>query len=479
MSRIKLLIYRFIYTLLFVAIGFTSVFAQEEDIHVSIEEVFQMVVQYHPIGKQANLELEKAKWKGMKLRGFLDPKLKASLSEKAFNDKTLYQKSGAYIELPSGFEGLKFKMGLEQNDGSKLNSELTTNDGGGWSFVGIEVPLGRKEMADKRSWIQKEATLLQSLSEVQKTKKVNKLLWTVAKNYVEWHYAWNANKLLVKAYDLALFRHQSIIARINQGALAAIDSVESGIIVQQREIDKDNAAIVLHNARLRMSQHLWNEDENPIILAEKAYPQQVSLDQISPEVLEKLKSYIQTNHPFLLENEVMLSQEQLQRKILKQQFKPYFSVSYKYMYPFGEQESWYFNSLQENYNWGVKLTMPLFLRKERAALKLNTVAIDKLELKKQFLDRQLLVDLELSITNFKNYRALHRQQMKMVGNYERLRQAEIQKFNQGNSTVFYVNVREGKLIDAELKALQLSLKGMKEMVDMYGKAGMLTYFGIE
>ncbi|MGY0391796.1 TolC family protein [Bizionia sp. KMM 8389] len=108
-----------------------------------------------------------------------------------------------------------------------------------------------------------------------------------------------------------------------------------------------------------------------------------------------------------------------------------------------------------NYKSGVTMRFPLFLRKERGDLKLT-----KLKMENTFLDITLS---KLSIKNkvdaIKNeldsYVVQNDLIAKMIQDYEQLVAAEECKFTLGESSLFLVNSRERKLMDARLKAILL------------------------
>ena len=110
------------------------------------------------------------------------------------------------------------------------------------------------------------------------------------------------------------------------------------------------------------------------------------------------------------------------------------------------------------YKSGLNISFPLFLRKERGDLKLAKLKLqdmdferdatrvtieNKISALKQELDSYVL---QSDITN------------QMVEDYSRMLQAEERKFQLGESSLFLVNSRESKLIDGQLKAIELQNK---------------------
>jgi outer membrane protein TolC len=62
----------------------------------------------------------------------------------------------------------------------------------------------------------------------------------------------------------------------------------------------------------------------------------------------------------------------------------------------------------------------------------------------------------------------------MVNNYEQLRNGEVQKFEAGESSIFLINSRETKLIEAQAKLIDLQGKYEKEKATLIWAAGQST-----
>ncbi|MGB3617765.1 MAG: TolC family protein [Catalinimonas sp.] len=65
------------------------------------------------------------------------------------------------------------------------------------------------------------------------------------------------------------------------------------------------------------------------------------------------------------------------------------------------------------------------------------------------------------------------QQADMVNNYRLLRNAEQEKFRNGESSLFLINARETKLIEAEVKLADLQAKYQKAQAQVYWEAGAI------
>ena len=71
----------------------------------------------------------------------------------------------------------------------------------------------------------------------------------------------------------------------------------------------------------------------------------------------------------------------------------------------------------------------------------------------------------------KNLESLIRMQAGMVANYQRLRNGEVRKFENGESSLFLINAREAKLIEALITQASLLSKYQKERARLQYSAG--------
>ncbi len=113
---------------------------------LSEAEFIQIVRNYHPIAKQANLLMERARAELTASRAGFDPVFLMSSDRKTFDGKNYYQYANPEIKIPTWF-GIEVKAGLENNLGDFNNPEMTS---GKSSYLGVSVPLGKNLLMDKR-----------------------------------------------------------------------------------------------------------------------------------------------------------------------------------------------------------------------------------------------------------------------------------------------------------------------------------------
>jgi outer membrane protein TolC len=262
-----------------------------------------------------------------------------------------------------------------------------------------------------------------------------------------------------------------IVIGVEQGDYAPIDSVETQINLQQRIIDLQNASVELQNARLLFSNHFWGENGEPLEISGLFVPQE-NLEYLPLEKLEDLFTYAKENHPELLKLQNKLLQLEIDRKLAKEMLKPQIDLKYNLLArnplnnnDFGRE------MMSENYKYGLDFSFPIFLRKERSKLQKTKLKINQLTFERDFLNRDLLNQINAKYNEVRNLQNILAIQESMVNNYRLLFEGEVQKFQNGESSVFYVNVRESKLLETEVKFYELQQKYAKSLAELRWSAG--------
>jgi len=174
------------------------------------------------------------------------------------------------------------------------------------------------------------------------------------------------------------------------------------------------------------------------------------------EILGKpLDSFALQNHPKLLSLGYKIDGLRVDKQLKTNKLLPRIDVEYKFITETPE----YINSfVTENYKGGLNFELPLFLRKERGDLKLAKVKLRDAEFE---LDNAQVVIQNKILAIYNELESFEEQNVlidDIVENYDTLLSAELRKFSFGESSLFLINTRENKLIDAVLKQNQVENK---------------------
>ena len=440
----------------------------------TLEDLQLMVFKYHPIIKQAALLSEAARANVLQSLGYFDPALKAGFGRKVFGDTEYYNRWNSELKIPLWLAGADLKIGYDRNVGTYVDPETKTNNNG-LSAVGISIPLGQGLIIDARRNTLRQSKIMVQYAEADQLKQINGVWYNIVKDYWNWYYAHKQNELIGEGLDLAERRFKALSTQTLLGDKPAIDSVEAYITVQERIIQKEKTAIELQNARLVLSNHLWNQDGNPLELPADAIPQVIDeTNRPNPQVLDSLLAQSSTQHPELVKLRSKGAQLAIENSYRREMLKPKLNVIGNLISSrtgFNSNIPGYYDFNWSNYKVGVEFAFPLFLRAERG--KLREVKIKQLENNlelKQF-DREIKNNIVTSYNDLSAYAAQLAVQRQSIANQQILVTGENQKFALGESTLFLINSRETKLIDMKIKQESMISSYQKTIAELYYKAG--------
>jgi len=440
------------------------------------------VRKYHPVIQQANLLNRVGEAYQLKARGGFDPKAFGDIQRKSFDGKTYFTVGETGLKIPS-WMGAEFKAGYTWTNGLFLNPENNL-PAAGQAYAGVKWSLGRGLMIDERRATLEKAQILQAANLAEQRAIVNDLLLDAGKAYWEWVNAYNDLKIYEEALKLAEIRLEGIKSSFIQGDKPAIDTLESTIQVQNRQLAVNDARVVYENSRRYMSNFLWYQNELPLEVSDLLRPlfYKDILLTASAVDLGKTLNGLRDNHPTLRQYQLKLQQLEVDRRLKKEQLKPQVDVEFNFLAngfdfvnrPKDAGEIGAFNSvLTENYKAGVTVGMPIFRRKERADLEITDLNL----LDTNYKLRQKGQELKNKVLNYQELLDNSRQQVGInqsaVRNYQDLLTAENEKFRFGESSIFLLNSREQKLIAAQLKLVKLLTLYHKNRLGLVWAAGQL------
>lgn len=467
---------RLIYSLAVIVFAAGPISAQDSLKVLTLDEFHQIILMHHPVAEQAALLSEQARQELRISRGTFDPVLASKVYRKEYGGKEYYSLWKTTLQVPLWF-GPEIKAGFERNEGEYLNPENYT-PAEGLSSVGLTVPLGQGLFIDERRATLRQARLMQDITEAERLKLINKLLLEATKDYWDWLLHYRQVRLYQDASKLAETRLLGVRARVQEGDLAAIDTVEALSEWQSRQVLLQEATLGYNNARLRVSTHLWQQDQVPLELQQETIPAQAITepDTITETELQRLLAFAQTNHPELIKLNLKGEQLELDRRVAADKLKPKLNAEYNllqsdfYMSPDALNRQY----AASNYKVGLSFSLPLFLREERGKLQLTKAKLQSNALETTLQERAI----QNSITAaYNDWLALQQQiilQQQMVVNAARLRDGEVIRFQNGESSLFLVNSREMKLLEAQAKLNDLQAKFAKAKTYLYWAAGSLT-----
>ncbi|MEH6619624.1 TolC family protein [Maribacter arcticus] len=431
--------------------------AQNTDsIQLNFREYLGYVKKYHPIAKQAEMVLSVGQANLMKARGGFDPKVAVDYSTKEFKGTEYYDLLNTTFKIPTWY-GIEFKGNFEQYSGEYVNVERNVPVDGLYS-AGVSLSLGRGSWMNDRMATVKKAKFFREQSNADRDLLINQILFDASLAYFNWLQAYRNSQVFNDFLKNAKVRLKGVGRSAAAGEVAAIDTVEAKITVQNRALEMEQAKVSLQNARLELSNYLWMGDNIPMELQPQVIPDlslDTEIDQ-SLEILGKpLDSFSLENHPKLKSLGYKIDGLVVDKRLKTNKLLPRIDVEYNFISDSPDS----FDSFEtQNYKGGLNFELPLFLRKERGDLKLAKLKLRDAEFELDNAEVQIqnkIVAIYNELDSFENQNVLIDD---IVSGYAALLAAEERKFSFGESSLFLINSRESKLIDAVLKQNQVENK---------------------
>lgn len=439
--------------------------AQEGKPQLKLEDFYQLVGEFHPIAQQAVLVRSRGDAALREARGMFDPKLVSTYNKKQFEDKNYYDVWDSYLKVPT-FLNVDLKAGFERNSGIFLNPERSVPSDGLY-YAGVSVPVGQGLFANARTIELKKGKLTQQELQVTGDMILNNLFLDA--NHVFWHWYESYQKLQVVRSNLTLInqRFNGVREAVINGENAAIDSVETLIQVQQWTNFLNKAEVDFQNSILLLENFVWNED-----IALTNLNPGVS-DEIENEDLPTYQDFARVNHPALRNLSLQEAKLDLDKRWSREQLKPVINLNYNLLLSEGNQlENTSF--LANNYKAGVNFSFPLLLRKERGKLMAINLKYEENNLKLTQKSREVVNKVEQAYNKVLRLQEMIREQERMNLNYQRMLDGEQTKFNNGESSIFLINSRENKKLDAKMKLIELKAELGRSIGLLKWSAGSLS-----
>lgn len=441
-------------TYCFLIFGF-ALHGQELQNTLTLSEYLGYVKTFHPLVKQANLVVTEGEAKLLKSRGAFDPKIDVDYDRKKFKNTEYFDKLNTTFKIPTWF-GIEVKGQLERNDGVFLNPEANVPLDGLYN-VGVSVPVARGLLINERMAVLKQSKLFLDQSKEDRKLLVNDILFQATKAYFDWLRYYNEKEVYRTFLENARIRFEGIKRNYELGQNAAIDTTEARIALNSRRLSLENARLNLIKSQLNLSNFLWIQD-TPVELNDNVIP-----DVETPNVIDESLGLVTLNfdgfdinsHPKLQSLNYKFEGLRVERRLNKNNLLPRVDLEYNFLTETPEIVN-SFNTV--NYKAGVNISFPLFLRKERGNLQLANAKMQATEFEIEATRISLNNKIDGINREIESYDVQSNLTTNIVSDYERLLFAEERKFTVGESSLFLINSRESKLIEARLKAIEIDYK---------------------
>jgi outer membrane protein TolC len=427
--------------------------AQDSTSVISLSEYLGYVKTFHPIVKQANLIINESEAKLLKARGAFDPKLEVDYDRKKFKNTEYYDKLNAAFKIPTWY-GIELKGNFEENDGLFLNPEANLPEDGLYS-AGVSVSVARGFLINKRMAMLKQSKMFVKQAKMDRQLLVNNILYEATLTYFNWLRTYNEKRVYEDFLVNAKMRFEGIKRSYREGEMPAIDTVEARIAFNDRKLNLEKSRIKFVKSSLELSNYLWLNENTPIEIKDNVIPdvdtfQSVDMTLNTSEL--DIEGLDITNHPKLQSLDYKLQSLNIERRLKLNNLLPQIDLQYNFLSETPDIARSFSTSA---YKSGLNISFPLFLRKERGDLRLAKIKMQDTKFEIQSTEVTLKNKIDAINQELQSFVSQNEFTRVIVDDYDIMLKAEERKFFLGESSLFLVNSRESKLIDAKLKAIEL------------------------
>lgn len=449
-------------------LGSGSLSAQLDTTVLTFEEYFENILEFHPLARQADLQLDLRDAELLGARGLLDPLIEADWNQKNFKDELYYQNYDAKLIVPTPL-GIDVVGGYENTDGIFVNDQLTTSEFGLWN-VGVEVNALQGLVVNRRRIGRQQAEVFGDLAINQRRVLLNELLFDAAAAYFEWQETFHEALVLLENLELAQQYFAGTRESFFLGEKTALDTLETYTYILDAQTRLQKNQLDRIKARQNVENYLW-VDENPAFLRPRTVPEDYRDPLLPTRVLFELDDL--TTHPIVQSALAKLSILELEQRLKRQKLLPKLKVKYNALLATDSEGIGPTGFNGNDFKWGFDFDMPLLFRQERAdvqrgEIKLLEAGLDLQNKRNELLNKieasqEQLVVLEDQIVTVEGN----------VGRYFQLLDGERTKFEFGESSVFLVNRRQEKYIEGRIKLIEAYVKRQREVMNFLFYTGRL------
>lgn len=254
------------------------------------------------------------------------------------------------------------------------------------------------------------------------------------------------------------------------GDRPAIDTLEAYTQVQSFQIRLSEAYQNLIKSSLQLSVFLWTEAGEQAELPFDAIPQEYS--SVKPLHLGDVLNFA-ASHPLVTQYDYKRKGLQFDRRLAFQSLLPEVKLKYNQTgYDLSKTVNvpWFNN----NYRFGVSFSIPLRLSEGRGEYRKVNLKIETTRLEQANKKVQLYSKVKQFYTEWQQTETQLSLQNKLLANTIALQRGEEIRFTNGESSLFLINTRELKTIEAEQKTIELKSKAQKASVGVRWSAGILA-----
>lgn len=429
-----------------------------------------IVKKYHPVALQASLGVDKANAALISSRGAFDPVVNADLSRKTLDGDLYYNYFSPQLVVPTWY-GIELKAGVEEIVGNHVSRESTL---GQTSFAGVKIKTNSIIYDSRRATLQ-QAKAMVGMSKADQSTILNNLLLESLTAYYDWVASHQNYKVIANTLSIAEQRLKFVRTAYNQGAKPAIDTTEALAQLQNVYTMYNDAYLTYINAGVELSNYLWHENNIAVDWDSTIVPDVSTIELLPQDEIKPIGHFLAQlpDHPKLQSISYKIESLNIERRLKAQYLIPEISISANMLNKGYEVSRIDAPFLENNHKVGVSLNMPLLFREARGNYAQAKIKVQDANIYRSNTTRQLENKVMKHYNEVQNLAVQVSNYTQVYNNYIRLYRGERTRFDIGESSLFLLNSRENKMLEAAQKLLKLKAKWNKAYAKLYWASGLL------
>lgn len=416
-----------------------------------LNDVLQSTESSYPLLLAAMQERRMAQGKALGAEGAFDAKLGLNSEAHQFG----YYKSrtsGAKVEVPLADWGGEVFGGYKRGQGNfgPWEQDTLTLSGGEWSG-GVRLPLLRDRETDERRTELLLARLSVELANASIANQRLKLLETAASSYWEWVASGHTLAVAESLLQLAEARIEQVEEAAAAGEIARIEIVDNQRAVLERRSAVIAAERALQGAVFELSLFYRSANGEPQLVPRERLPDFPEPAIISAEQVQEGLQQALTRRPEIAGTLVEVRQRSAELALARNQLLPQIDFTAKYGRDAGSGP---ITKRGSEFVAGVTLESPFQRRKAKGAAAVQEAKLEQLDQKLRFARNR--IEVQVRDAAFALDAAVRRLELARAeqDTAQQLAEAERERFDLGDSTLFVVNLRELSAASARLKVFR-------------------------
>ena len=420
---------------------------------LGLDEVLAAVERSHPLLVSARLDRDTADGELQVAKGAFDPSLKARATIQPFGYYE-NQRLDAYIEAPTPLYGATFYGGYRLGLGNipDYDGKLATNAGGELR-AGVAVPLLRDGYIDRRRVGLSRAKIGIDLAGLSVAQARIELRRAATQRYWEWIAAGARLRIVEALLTLSRTRDTVVALRIAHGDLPAIERTENARAIAQREAQVFLARRGLEQATIELSLLLRDATGSPRLAGIDELPAAMPEPGATPEVDADLREAV-SRRPEPRRVSLLRTQGELDLRLAQNQLLPALDLSFVVSKDLGSGLASRDPAAGE---LGITLDFPLLFRSGLGRLGVARAGLRRTDQQLRFARDRVSAEVRDAGSAIAGAHARLTATRKELGLARELEAAERQRFDLGDSTLFFVNLREQSTAEAALREVDSML----------------------